>query len=334
MLSREDIRHLSSGTSGTYIFDLSKIRHTTYEPLLKGLEKFGATSVQKLVFNTELKEKFPDAAELKPMIDYSVVSVVPHYFKRLVSLVKRMIATSKILKEIYFEGIKIPRGEIQVLSEILKQHSSLKLIGFKDIRIHDRDIGELFNGFGSDKIPTITFRNCGLTDDSIEPIINYLSRYSMAHRKRRIPKIDLPGNHISDYGLKQIQRAENVTGNSIISDDSDSSIGIIQIEENESVKSDAKISFSKSRDEEIFYKTELNPSFTNIFDEIKIKNYGDMPDQVLVTENEKLKIQIQRLKLIIDDVNKNDAIYIIGDDAYTMTEYMMKMEQKLNDLQV
>lgn len=332
MLSRDELRRLSTGSGGSFIFDLSKIRHTHYEPLMKGLENFGIHMVYKLTFNVDLNKNFSKAAELKPVITYSIATVVPKYFKRLVLLLKRMLAESTILKEVHFEGIKIPKKELESISHVLTKPSSLELIEFKDIPIPDKDVSALFRSFGSSKIPDIVFTNCEITDESTDAIVEYLNKYTATHGIKKIPKISLPNNSISKYAIKQIMKASHQRIDSDSSGSDCSSVGII-VPMNDLINENNQQSEIKQIKEEVITPIELDPAFANFFGtKIKLKNYGDLPDQILMTENERMKVQIQRLKSLIDEVNNNDALFIVGDGVYDVTEFMKAIEKRLNSI--
>lgn len=331
MLSRDELRRISTGTGGSFVFDLSKIRHTHYEPLMKGLENFGIHMVYKLTFNVDLIKNFSQAAELKPVINYSIATVVPKYFKRLVLLIKRMLAESTILKEIHFDGIKIPKQELEAISRVLSKPSSLELVEFADIPLRDKDISALFRSFGSSKIPNIVFSNCNVTDESMDAIVEYLNKYTASHGAKKIPKITFPNNNVSKYAIRQIMKASHQPIESDSSGSDCSSVGIIRpvddiIEENNQQTAVEQIK------EEIITPIELDPSFSNFFgSKLKLRNYGDLPDQILKTENERMRAQIQRLRLLIDEINNNDdSLFIIGDGVYDVTEFMKAIEKRLN----
>ena len=338
MLSRDELRRLSTGTGGSFVFDLSKIRHTSYEPLMKGLESFGIHMVHKLTFNVNLKQNFSQAAELKPVISYSIATVVPKYFKRLVLLCKRMLAVSTILKEIHFDGIKIPKQELGTIARILSKPSSLELIEFSNIPILDKDLSTLFRNFGSSKIPNITFSNCGITDESLDAIVEYLNKYTAAHGIKKIPQVLLPNNNISKFTKRQIMKASHQPLESESSGSDNSSVGIIRpVDDGDKVDvieqiNDQQIEIDQTN-AQIEIPVELDPSFSDFFgSKLKLKNYGDLPEQILMTENERMKAQIKRLRILIDEINNKDGLFIVGDGVYDVTEFMKAVEKRLNSI--
>lgn len=332
ILSRDELRHLSSGTGGNFVYDLSKIRHTNFEPLMKGLESYGIHMIRSLSFNINLKKNFPQAAELKPLISYSIATVIPKYFQRIILLLKRMLSESTILKEVHFEGIKIPKKELELIAQIISKPSSLELVEFKDIPILDKDLSALFRAFGSSRIPNISFLNCELTDECMDAIVEYLNKYTASHGAKKIPQITLPSNNISKYTKRQIMKASHQPLESDSSGNDDSSVGIIRptcdiIDED---IQQAEVEPTYDQDETTI---ELDPSFSDFFgDKMKFKNYGDLPDQILMTENEKIRIQIQRLNSLIDEINNHDGLFIVGEGVYSVTEFMKAIEKRLNDI--
>ncbi|OHT09899.1 hypothetical protein TRFO_04449 [Tritrichomonas foetus] len=506
MLSREEIRHCAEGEGGKFIYDLSKIRHTKFEPLMKGLETFGIHIVHILIFNVELKKNFSQAEELKPLIDYSAASVIPKYFKRLVVCVKRMLENSRILTEVHFNGIKIPKKELATLSTFLSKPTSLEKIKFKNTHLEDDDVSRMFKGFGFGKIPDITMSNCDLTDESMDAIVKYLNKYSSRHGFKKMPNLKLTKNRLSKYAIKQINIAckkdvPSESSSGYYDDDDDSlvnfnmdadtpvqhpdeyvtennlensmdyisgynntenidasmlkSVSETQLAEiplstaspttagssrNLQVDNSKNTSFQTANDNRSTHNStnsspntsftintpdnniqnhsnsssiitnnsnksslikndsssntssknnynsksntkdtsnssaapmndslllgnsrnssfalftsndlntsnmnyeessecavELDPSFVNFFGKTKLKDYGDLPGQVLMTENQKLKVMISRLKGIINEVENNDALFIVGDGVYEVSEFMKAIEKRINDLVV
>ena len=465
ILTREEFRHFATGTGGTFIYDLSKIRYTKFEPLMKSLEKYGPHSIHSLTFNIELKKAFPHADELKPLFDYSVATVVIKYFQRLVVCVKRILETSKILNEVVFDGIKISKHDMQKLSDFLTKPSSLRRIEFKNIPLDDDDVSIMFNNFGDKRIPNIVFTNNKLTDEVMDSMIKYIHRYCEKRGTSRIPKIQMVGNRFSEYALKQIQIAshlreessesdsyydysseinlsfhinaaesiidapkdnngskENVLSSSknineqTNSDDTptskiaatESSIKNIRDAQNDRLSKNTSLFNNKNhvkREKEVSFdlpnssfgendysfkqigdekyasesntmsisasnissisknynstesslntqnfkqenndKNDFNNSnpqnikcgnlFKNIFGPNNLKEPGDLPIDKLKAENQKLKLLISRYKTIIHEVQTNNALFIIGDGVYEVSEFMMAIEKRITNLHV
>ena len=81
-------------------------------------------------------------------------------------------------------------------------------------------------------------------------------------------------------------------------------------------------------------RPEDDNALVNFFHQDKrLENLSDASEEDrLFAENQRLRVQIDRLKGIIYEVNNHDALFVLGDGCYSVVDFMNSLQVRLEKL--
>ena len=121
MLSRLELRHIAKGKTSEWIFDLSRIQHQQYEPMMKAIEKYGQHSIRYLTFHKDVTQKQIRGNDDMYAQAHSAAKVVPRYFSRLVKMLGVLLPISRTIEELHLIGLDIDLEDMEKLGFIISK---------------------------------------------------------------------------------------------------------------------------------------------------------------------------------------------------------------------
>lgn len=292
-LSVDHLRQLSKGNEGEYFFDFSLIDGKFYAPLFRSLQKNSMNLIKKLGFNCDGLTNFSEKRDNAPIIDEiktSIASTKSHYARNMVELLNYIFPRSNILTDITISNIIVNEEFDKFVASFGKSHS-LRSINLSHVPLENEGLSKILKFLNPSMISTITINHCGITDDIVPIIIQFISK--RINPSQGITVFQL--NEISQQKQKEINDAL-INCNSLTNDDS-------QIKED----------FSNT---ELSAIENVSCDYTNEISSLREKNRI-------------LKEQIKAIREMANSIKINNSLFVIGNGAEQLVQHLTEIEQKL-----
>lgn len=305
MLSEAAIRQLSKGEEGKYIFDFSTINSSNYEILFRSLQKFALKNIDTLGFTCDELAKFQsrstDRAQFPTYVAESIARTKTHYVRNIIELLCHIIPKSPRIREVLFSNLAIRREHIERLSTAFAKSKVLSSIIFSHVKFEDEGVRVLLNGLDPNSIRSISIIKCGITGACTDDIIQFIKR--RMEQTIGIQSFEVSPTEISDADRRKIRSA--LTGVPE-SPPSPKRYAPMQTEEESEDSEDPEQAAEDAERRE------------------KIED--------LKTENKKIKDQIRALREMVNAIQCNDSIFVVGKGSAEFVMYLNQIEQRLVSL--
>ena len=319
MITKTGLRRLAAGGPGEFVFDLARISRQKFGDVVKGLESFGVSMVKSLTFTIGSKD--------------SVADVAPGYCEKLVRVVGRLVRESSVLNDVHFVEIEFDRDDVRDLAKALKVEGSLKAVEFRNVELGDELVALFLKELGSCRPPSLAFVSCGLSSGVFGCVVEFIENVLKKHGQSAVPSLDLTGNDtaldkLHDKLSEQGELAEifktKVRVDDIVAKESDEQTTVTE----EVIADEASVEYRLPE------RPEDDDALVNFFHQDKrLENLSDASEEDrLFSENQRLRVQIDRLKGIIYEVNNHDALFVLGDGCYSVVDFMNSLQARLEKL--
>lgn len=367
MLDIEDLKRYGKVDGGDYAFDLSVLRHSVFEPVCKTIEK-AKHNIKTLEFNCGEIKRNAKMTEAQQIYFMSASKIVPNFFNRIVRVITKLASTSSVLSEVIIADMKPDQKSLSILFANLKNATTLMHLELKNLPMGDSMFKNSFRNIKGSRVPMLTFDNCKLSDDCLEVVLDFVKDSVSKWKKRRIQSINFPNNQISKYVVDSIESAiESAEEESSEYDEPDAPQSpkqqeaqqVTQVNEPE-VSNSTEVSISNSiepsssKPHVTIMEPPLNESKPeiksadsiqtkhNILSDPSLNNFFHSDERLptvrfntekeqLQAENEKLRIQIERLKEIASAIKDEGALFIVGDGCHSVVDFLNTIEEKLEE---
>jgi hypothetical protein len=317
VMNSDRLRLVADGSGSNYIFDLSKIPHSSFSRLIKGIAQYLSTEIFSLTFNAAYANETPADFKDEVVLASSVLNRVTNYFRRILLALETSLPSSHLLTTLKFSRLHIDSTHIPILAKVLVQAPALRTVEFEHMDIRDPIVIAFFDALGANRAPKIVFRDCPVTDNVLESVCRHIRR---SRRKTGFAtEIEFINTSLSAHTqsiIRQVQCGEPPK---------ESDKGETDSESSGSEKSDISIP-PPDPPEPVSVRTTQN-----IFErDVRLFNLPSRTKvEALIAENTRLRVQIERLKRLIRDV-EDGGLFIVGDGCESVLELMRKVDARFD----
>lgn len=330
----DNIRCLANGPPGIYIFDMSAIQKCYFDEILSYINQ--NFSIRVLGFNCDLLYSYSPHKGIHSKVSSSIACLVPNYFNQIVDALYNVLQSSTELKELMLNYIFLENDAFLKLCSSISFSRSLVTLRIENISLGDEKFSNAIKILGKSPLKNIIFRCCNLTDKSLPALKEFFQIYQTHHKNNPLTLLDLSGNIFSTYTLNALSRQQF-----------SSTTNIIINSENRSYNQSSINNFTFTSDE-YYWNSELNCDdlkfdnidenrFINLIEnddlDKKAPKFDDSPLGKLKLENYKLKLTIEKIKCMLEEIQNNHALFIIGPGAQNLIEQMKEIDLRLHKLE-
>ena len=325
MITKAALRRLAAGGPGEFVFDLARISRQKFADVVKGLESFGIGMVKSLTFKVG-----------SDLDRDSVAEAVPGYGEKIVRVVARLVRESVALSDVHFVGIELDRDDVRGLAKALRVEGSLKVVEFRDVELGDELVGLFLRELGGCRPPSLAFVSCGLSSGVFRCVVEFIENVLKKYGQSAVPSLDLTGNDTALDKLHE-QLSEKQNGKLVEIVKAKLRVDDVVVAKESDAQTEEVITDTAS-EASVEYRLPERPeddnALVNFFHQDKrLENLSDASEEDrLFAENQRLRVQIDRLKGIIYEVNNHDALFVLGDGCYSAVDFMNSLQVRLEKL--
>ncbi|OHT06889.1 hypothetical protein TRFO_24993 [Tritrichomonas foetus] len=203
-LTKLELQSYANGgkTRSEAIYDFSRIHRKEYSMILTALKKYGIKHLTKLGFSLDLyyesyKSEFPSLRQqegtkvirsVKPRVEPSILSEsayrkIPNAVDLLLDALDYILANSITMESLTFRSFQLTKAQIERLSNSIEKNSSLTSLTFDNVTLFDEGFSILVRRLHRPGLKALHFKNCGLTDASIDFIKSILHYHVSLQRE-------------------------------------------------------------------------------------------------------------------------------------------------------
>ncbi|OHT02485.1 hypothetical protein TRFO_30370 [Tritrichomonas foetus] len=301
MISETVLRQISKNVGASFDFDFSSISSELYEPLFRTLQRYALKNVDSIGFNCDEMAKYESIVvkgyPIPKKVANSIAKTKTNYIRNMVELLCYVVPKSTRIKELRFSNILISPAHFTRLSQAFGKSTSLKSIIFNRVLLENDGLRIFLNGLDPNKIVSLAFIKCRLSDDASDDIINFISQKSVGPNVG-LKSFEVSPTEFSDFVCQKIAAAVNGLN------------GQLQ----------QQISQIPAFESELYSDNEA--------DELESLERQRFLSQ-LKAENRSLKDQIKALKEMVNAVKCGESMFVVGQGAPDFVMYLNDVEQRL-----
>ena len=197
--TKEDLLSFSQGDSQNLVYDISRLNPRDFLPLIQGVERYGHNHLFSLTFTLDyyyeycwieypnLKTNTIKKKQVKNLIPFTLANSaykkIPNSIHMLTSMFTRLLPITITLSTLKFRSILFSQRDKDRLFSSLNRNSSVRKLCFENVNLGDDGFANLVNSIKHPGITTLECRQCGLTDDSVSAVSEFLTYHMLLQLK-------------------------------------------------------------------------------------------------------------------------------------------------------
>ena len=198
IISKIQLQNFATGSSRKdMFFDFSRINKKYFDSIISAIRKYGIKHLTTLGFSLDLyyeafKSEFPSlrptegkqarkvVRSAKPHVEPSILiesafRKIPNSVDLLIDLLEYVLIHTTSLKSLTFRSYQLKKPQLERLSHAIENNTTLSSLTFDNVTLFDEGFFIMSRALHRPGFVDIHFRNCGLTDMSIDPLKHILS---------------------------------------------------------------------------------------------------------------------------------------------------------------
>lgn len=184
---------LSDSKLKDLVYDFSRINNKFFPPIIAAIKQYGIQHLSSLSFSLDMyyqsyKSEFPtvrpDKARVvirssKPKMEPTVLAEscyrkLPKAIDSLLLALEYVLKNTSTLETLTFRSFLLTKPQIEKLSQILEQNSTIKKLRFDNVTLFDEGFSVVIRSLHHQGLKSFHCTNCGLTDNSIPDVKSFL----------------------------------------------------------------------------------------------------------------------------------------------------------------
>ena len=330
-ISDQELRKISTGGDGVYIFDFSEIDAKYYKNFFETLINFSLENVITIGFTCDHYNSLPkESSKTNKIYLKSISQQINNYLDDCLSFLQHLFDESTILEHVILSNLKLSDEQLQILGNSINKSSSLRTLELKEINLNlknnsnddpnnlnnnndntNEKLQGLFSTINPNSICELILTNCSINDQNYGTVIQWIK----AKQITNFPSKGLLSINITpplnQENMEQINEAIQSI-NSIEEED---------FGEEETILDDS-VTFDSNEDipnEEYFEKQSLDKKMTN---------------EEMIEYNKKLRNKVNTLRQLIGIKSlEKGNMFLVGEGSAAFSQYLLSLQQKLPAIQ-